>query len=59
MSASRSLVETALPAPGALPALSDAAANLARKALSPRTARLYSDALAALDSWLAMSGRPP
>ena len=42
MSASRSLVtiETALPAPGALPVLSPAAVTLAGKAISPRTARL-------------------
>ena len=57
MSASRSLVETALPAALTMPALSDAAANLARKALSPRTVRLNSDALAALKDWIAMSGR--
>ena len=59
MSASRSLaiVETALPAPGALPALSPAAVTLAGKALAPRTVSLYRDALAALDDWLAMSGR--
>ena len=50
MSANRALpsTETARPAARAMPALSDAAHKLARKALALRTIRLYRDALAAL-----------
>ncbi|MCY3755090.1 MAG: tyrosine-type recombinase/integrase, partial [Alphaproteobacteria bacterium] len=40
-----------------MPALSDGARKLAGAALAPRTVRLYSDALAALDTWLAAQGR--